>query len=433
VKKPFKVLKLITINLLVLFLLLEIGSAGIYWLRTREFFYTRSNARLDATKIQFETGSAAADTSLLFQLHPYFGFVNKADSGLTRSNGSGFWSTYEYPFKRTKNQFVIGIFGGSVAANLYLYEQQGHALASALKQLPSLRDREIVVLCFALGAYKQPQQLLLLNYFLSVGQDLDLVLNIDGFNEAALSYLNNKAGLEPAMPTNSVISPLGDLANKDLSGPLLPTLELMLTRNQIRESLNRMAACRLATCYTFYWMRAKLQVNRYQQETQALANAKSGAKADGLLHLDKLEGPLSDSEWAKRMAEVWAHSSLMMNQLLAPRNIPYIQVIQPNQYYLTKRQFSKAEREIAIIEPSLLGDGIAKGYPEILSRLVQLRAAGVNIFDGTTALDQVEGMVYLDNCCHYNPRGNAAFESFIVNRILTVLKQKMPSSGTSKP
>ena len=41
-----------------------------------------------------------------------------------------------------------------------------------------LDGREPVPLCFSHEGYKQPQQLLVLSYFLSLGQPFDLVINM---------------------------------------------------------------------------------------------------------------------------------------------------------------------------------------------------------------------------------------------------------------
>ena len=56
-------------------------------------------------------------------------------------------------------------------------------------------------LCLSHEGYKQPQQLLVPTYFLSIGQVFDLVVNIDGFNEVALSSVNHQRGLDISMPS----------------------------------------------------------------------------------------------------------------------------------------------------------------------------------------------------------------------------------------
>ena len=50
--------------------------------------------------------------------------------------------------------------------------------------------------------------MLALSYLLALGQRVDLVINIDGFNEFALGYQNHRAGLHPILPSAYLIVPL---------------------------------------------------------------------------------------------------------------------------------------------------------------------------------------------------------------------------------
>ena len=53
----------------------------------------------------------------------------------------------------------------------------------------------------AYGGYKQPQQLMALNYALALGAQFDVVVNLDGFNEVALDASENALqGVSPAYP-----------------------------------------------------------------------------------------------------------------------------------------------------------------------------------------------------------------------------------------
>jgi len=62
-----------------------------------------------------------------------------------------------------------------------------------------------VTLCFSHEGYKQPQQLLVLSYFLSIGQPFDMVMNIDGFNEVALGGINDRYGWTFRCPATSTL------------------------------------------------------------------------------------------------------------------------------------------------------------------------------------------------------------------------------------
>src|SRR5262245_2567552 len=129
-------------------------------------------------------------------LHPYFGpthrpgiafdippGMNGGESAPSvATNNFGFPSPRDYPVRRSsERQFFIGRFGGSVGA--YFCRLGANRLEEDLKRQPFFGNRELVTLCFSHEGYKQPQQLLVLSYFLSIGQPLDLAINIDGFNE----------------------------------------------------------------------------------------------------------------------------------------------------------------------------------------------------------------------------------------------------------
>ena len=64
-----------------------------------------------------------------------------------------------------------------------------------------------------------PQQLLVLAYLLSVGQELDLAITIDGFNEVALGAYNNDRGQDISMPSPLHLDPLVALIDRSTMTP----------------------------------------------------------------------------------------------------------------------------------------------------------------------------------------------------------------------
>lgn len=420
-RTPLRLLKLVAINVLVLLILFEFASVAFYYLQSGEFFY---NHRIDAAKAHAD--KTQHEFNML--LHPYFGFAYRQGYvwdlyPAYPANNFGFLTAHNFPFKKTKkDQFIIGIFGGSVATRFCLDEFENQAMVKALQRTPYFASREIVVLCFAAGAYKQPQQLLVLNYFLSIGQDLDLVLNIDGFNETALGYLNNKSGLEISMPDGSLVSPLVDLANKDLSPEELAlTLETLQLKNELKDANTQLDNCRLATCYTLRWIQMRYLSGRYQKNLMALNQLERvGQRNDSILQLQRTDKPLEDQEAIEKIADLWANSSLAMSQLLSARNIQYFHFIQPNQYYHTDRQFTEEEKKIALNGRSPYQEGVSRGYPKLLSRVSNLQSSGVRIFNAVKAFDQVRATVYADDCCHYNRLGNEVLANYVAQNIATV-------------
>ena len=127
-------------------------------------------------------------------------------------------SPHEYPFrKNSENQFIVGIFGGSVA--LWFCQIGAHRLVEQMKRDAFFGGKEIVPLCFSHEGYKQPQEAVVLAYFLSIGQPLDLVVNIDGFNDVALGSLNNERGLDFSMPSVQHLDPLINVVNQSTLTP----------------------------------------------------------------------------------------------------------------------------------------------------------------------------------------------------------------------
>jgi len=119
VRSLLKLLKLVAINLVLLFALLELVSLGFYLLQTGNFFYPRDKDLILANTTQFKLTEPDREAWMShYQLHPYFGFMHPPNYA-------------SLPLKKTsKDQFIVGIFGGSVAQRLCDYEFQHHVLAS---------------------------------------------------------------------------------------------------------------------------------------------------------------------------------------------------------------------------------------------------------------------------------------------------------------
>lgn len=130
-------------------------------------------------------------------LHPYLGYV-KHPGKVEGYSEYGFPDTQPLLAAKNDNVFVVGVFGGSFAEQVSKLTQA--TLINELKQLPVLSGKEIVVHTVAIGGYKQPQQLVALTYFLTLGAHFDLIINIDGFNEVALAPAENAKLVFPFYP-----------------------------------------------------------------------------------------------------------------------------------------------------------------------------------------------------------------------------------------
>ena len=430
VNKTQEILKVALINLVLLLVFLELGSLGWYFLKHKQIFYTREK-REDKSALGVNLEGVRLNQSIIERFHPFFGFIQNPSPDFRpgfKVNNYGFISPYDYPFKKfKKNQFVIGIFGGSVASDFSIFQVQNKILPEYLKQVPGLQDKEFVILSFATGGYKQPQQLLILNYFLALGQELDLVVNIDGFNEVALSNLNNKNQINLAMPSIQHISPLTSLANNSLSiEAMQATIRIKENKTRINEGLESLQHCSLAACDALTSVYVQNLVNNYRKDVIAFEKERSKKQQDeegSVIFINKNKSILEDSAAFEQMAWNWAKSSIFMHKILSASNVPYFQVLQPNQYYQTKRVFGEAEKRIAFNKETPYAKAVELGYPAILGKFPNLQKNNINILNGVKVFDKTKDTVYVDSCCHYNQAGEVIFSNYVGSSILESLRK----------
>jgi hypothetical protein len=432
-KKGKNILIIIAVNLAIAFICLEALSLAFYFINQKQFFYTRTKTKEKVVE-DIERIGIRLDESIVERLHPLFGYVLKQGAFTNEKlklkvNKHGFFSLYEYPFIKTnKNQVIIGVFGGSVANNFAVDEYVTRRLSNKLKTYPEFANKEIIVLNFGNGGYKQPQQLLILNYFLALGQELDLVINIDGFNEVALSNLNNKAQVEIGMPSVQHIQPLTGLANNNLSPEAMSSIvEINEIKKQLKAGIDKLQTCQLALCHAVTSLQVKQLVNNYQQAVvkydRQVKQSNRDTANSGIVYIPKADSVLPDAAAFDKMASMWYQSSIGMNQILSSRNIKYFHFIQPNQYYPTKRAFTAKENEIAIDQKSPYIEGVKKGYPVLLSKVDDLQKAGVNVFSAVNILDNTKETVYKDACCHYNSVGEDLLANYVSSSIIKVVRK----------
>jgi hypothetical protein len=427
-KNSQEIIKIALINLVLLLVFLELGSLGWYFVKHKQFFYTRAK-QLDKSALGINLEGVRLNESIVERFHPFFGFIQKPSADFRpgfKVNNYGFISPYDYPFKKTKkNQFFIGVFGGSVASDYAIFQVQNKILPKYLKQLPGLKDREFVILSFATGGYKQPQQLLILNYFLALGQELDMVVNIDGFNEVALSNLNNKNKIDLAMPSLQHILPLTNLANNSLSiKAMKATVRIQENKARINQALTTLQNCTLAACDAFTSVYIQNLVNNYKTDVIKFEQARTKQQDGGsVIYINTNKSVLQDSVAFEQMAQNWAKSSIFMHKVLSASNVPYFQVLQPNQYYQTKRVFGEAEKQIAFNQETPYAKAVEIGYPALFKKFPNLAKNHIDILNGVKVFDKTKDAVYVDSCCHYNKAGEVIFSNYVGSYILESLRK----------
>lgn len=403
-------LLLIAGNLLVFVVLAEAAGVIWYYVRHRTLFYTAVKTA-PAPIVETARGELSADV-----LHPYFGPIHRP--GIRpETNNIGFGSKYPFPYARTSDrQFLLGIFGGSVARAFC--DRGAPRLIAALGASAPVAGRDVVPLCFAHEGYKQPQQLLVLAYFLALGQQYDLVVNIDGFNEVALGSRNQDRGRDVSMPSPIHVDGLLNLIDR---GTMTPARVYSLARiSAYKERLNRLSAALARTSSAAVHLALDryyvFTMNRYNSEAAAFDSLPANPPSASVLLLTPPVRTRATAEAVyEDVADGWMTASLLMHDMLTARSVPYLHVLQPNQYF-TKHTFGADEARVALNTGQPFKRTVELGYP-VLKRNAVTLAAKEHFLDATGAFDGESAAVYEDDCCHYTNRGYELLAEQIARRI----------------
>ena len=406
-----RILSILVVNLVVFAAFAEILGVLVHYEDTGRLFYWHQKTY----ELIPETAAGELSDD---GLHPYFGPMHRPGVRAA-SNNIGFISRYRVPWTKSgADEFTIGIFGGSVGESFCQ-----HGAARMVERLASHRffsGRRIVPLCFSHEGYKQPQQLLVLAYFLSIGQQFDLVINIDGFNEVALSAFNRDRGRDITMPSPLHLDPLLDLIAGSALTP--PKIERLAAISRHKATINRLAAALQRTRFAS----AALVMDRYYRWTMgryraAVTEFAALPPTPPAASIIEVTPPLKADDGVvvyEHIASQWMAASLLMNDMLAGRGVPYLHVLQTNQYH-TARRFSEAEARVALNVSTPFKGPVQRGYPVLMRSSNRLREQE-QFFDATAIFDDEPRPVYEDDCCHYNELGNRLLADAIVSRVMAI-------------
>lgn len=422
-------LGLIAINLIVLTGMLEIAGAALHYRDKRGFIYLKppfTDPRGVAIANRWGTTGSCRPW-----LHPYLGFacapglqakifrpLHRSGPVFTNNFGGLQIEPMSLPFP-TGDDYVVAIFGGSVASNLVVTPRGGKSLQDALRAMPGFRQRRVVVINLAQGGGKQPQQLIALSLLLALGQHIDFVLNVDGFNEFALPLENRDYNVDSAMPTVQIMFPLGYEISTVMAGAeyLSEAYKMAALRADHERELTALDATRFGIGYIYHRLRAAwlafLITGDQSDYEAAVSMARNWKNLKTVLGIEAsfMPAPSADS-----LFDLWLRSSRQMNALAQAAGASYLHVIQPNQYH-SRHRFSEAERNVALSLPAthVYRLGAEQGYGLFQARRDLLSAHG--IVNAADIFDHIDDQVYTDNCCHYTERGETVFADFLAEQI----------------
>jgi len=333
-------------------------------------------------------------------LHPYLGFVGDPalDPGFSNL---GFWGPLGTPPpRRAPDRLLVGIAGGSLAADFFEYG--GERFKARLRESGRWPGKDIVLVNTAYGGYKQPQQLMALAWLLALGGELDVLVNLDGFNEVALDAVENaEQGVFPAYPRGWAlrVERFADprLVERVGAVAVLEGRQAALARGF------RAAPWRYSVTAGLVWTLLDRRASAEVAEARRALNAYR--PADRRFQATGPPRPATEDAVYDALADAWQRGSVQLDRLCRANGISYFHFLQPNQYVEGSKPMSPDERRVAIDPAHPYRRGVARGYPLLRERGPALAAEGVAFRDLTGVFAEVTEPLYVDDCCHVNRRG----------------------------
>ena len=348
----------------------------------------------------------------LHVVHPYLGFV--ASGSPATDAAHGFFDSFSPGSAAPPDSFSVLLTGGSVAL------QVGHQLRQALaRRLADRTGQPVRVRMFkgALGGYKQPQQLMTFNYLLVLGARFDLVINLDGYNEIALSYADNvMRGVHPIYPRHWQFRIHNLLDSESLARR--GEVEFLRAENRSREAWALESPLAGSALVGLFLTHSFLETERRIADVVA-----ASVDADrGSLSFEAAGPPHQIESAAQAISEataLWKQSSLQMHRLAAANGIQYLHVLQPNQYFEGTKPLSPRERRDFFRPRSPSAQATRAAYPLLLRAGDDLRRSGVDWVDASRIFQDDSATRYSDWCCHLTPAAVAMLVKLIADEALS--------------
>jgi hypothetical protein len=412
----------------------EIFGAAVFLYRTGVLVYRNTQKASDP-----EVPAAATYKP---RWHPYFGYTgpysltsetvianNTNNLGFVQRFGQG--QERLVPFKPEPNDFVVFVFGSSIAAGVVSAPRGSLPLRDNLQKLAQLKGKNVVVYSMTQGPQKQPQQLMELAFLLALGQHIDLVLNVGGTVEFASGLRNFESGIDPIFPDALTLRPLGrDLAAVDSGSADYYELKFWLSRDRagvqlysklVAESTSGVGYLKNRIILGYYSRNFARDLADYERTI----SQKSGWDDSLDTYVSVTKDNVIDA-----IFQTWLRCSDMMKLMANSTGAAFLEIVHPNPYYSKKKLTQSEQAALDLPESSFMPRAATEGYRLIEQRADMLKSR--NIVNALTLFDDVPETVYEDSTGHFNRLGETLFGQFVAEQVAAKLDSLGVKSQSSK-
>lgn len=330
--------------------------------------------------------------------------------------------------------YNIVVTGGSVANIFYITEHA--AIQKFFEQHNEItKCKKVQVFGFTNWGYKEPQQLIIINDLIAQGAHFDLVINIDGLNEMIIPIYNNiQNNVYPFYPLRWDIETRDDRE----SSYGQTKIELEKTK-QLRSKLAGIIDSIKITSFTkeaFWLFFDNLLNSRKQRILNELKDAKVSLFYGNNLTLNSARKAvvgtpnLPSRDMAPWLLLEWARASVLLHNAVLAQGGRYFHFLQPNQYLTGSKPLSRREETDFVNKSSFLYENVNPSYQMLREGGEVLRKSGIDFFDATQVFASTPDELYINDCCHFNKKGNDIFLDFITNALMKNLEQDASFADT---
>jgi hypothetical protein len=361
-------------------------------------------------------------------IHPYLGFVYDFNDEQQNKETYGFPTTGPPLIKREPGKLNVVLLGGSVAQSM------GKVMEEAFRRVCRVSPN-VVTLGFA--GYKQPQQVLALAYFLSLGAEYDLIINLDGYNDIVLPFTDNySVGVNPFFPRNWNLR-----VSRRPSKKLLAVIGKVRYLRDLKEENQEALASSPFKRSAVFGLLKMAQFNKINSNINESTRQLIKVQQEEVKRFEAT-GPFVKykdiHELYNDAAAVWERGSVLLDQLARENRMEYYHFLQPNQYVKGSKALTEEERRLAYSVGLMWSQTAIIGYPILIKQGGKLLARNIKFFDATRVFAKEKGTVYLDVCCHYNQHGKEVLAAYMMDKIVQnprikkFLKEPQPGPGPSR-
>jgi len=246
------------------------------------------------------------------------------------------------------------------------------------------------------------------------------VIDIDGFNEAALGRFNAKNGANPLYPSlpHWAKATNGIRADPEMVEHLHDVRVRQRAAQEFGQSFLKSGLWR--SCFLEHVGSLRLErlrreyVRAYVVLTSYIAERPKEAETSGP------EFPADDEGIDEMIVRSWRENSISLEGMCSERGIAYLHVLQPTLHDEGSKPLTPKEVEGAGADPTWI-EGVKRIYPRLREAGPRLADNGVHFFDATRVFADHPEDVYYD-VCHFQQHGNDLLAVAVAEALLRSMR-----------